>query len=103
MTTKAQDRRFAALHVVQQRYLTEAGLTADADATALIAAIESLRTLGKTERWGDALARWQKMINMADGWGATDNRLDLSVAEQKERRLRWAFIQGSVFAGYAAI
>lgn len=81
---KPTDRRFAAIKGLVSSHL-------DADLQQVVgtrdeisAEIIALATLGRTSRW----------TGTVDGWAA--------MVRDEANDLRWALVQGSIFAGYAA-
>lgn len=53
--------------------------------------ILKLRQLGRTSRWQNALTRWNIMVQSAKVGG-----------DFQPSRLRWAYLQGLVFASHAS-
>lgn len=76
----ATDRRYAAIKAVVDAHLVDGEPVGTPDEIAK--AIEALAPLGRTERWQATVAWWAKAVRGDD--------------------LRWALLQGSINAGYAA-
>ncbi len=86
----AVDKRYAAIKAFGEKWRPESNgykLLSTATPELLTADIESMRSLGRTERWQNTLSTWQAMINE---YPADFNHVD------------WAALQGSVYAAYAA-
>lgn len=95
--TKAAARRYAAIRILIDEFIdadngnqVREGTTIDQ----VVEDIEALRSLGKTERWGNALNRWQGMVKMGNDY--------IDDLAQWKRHMHWALIQGSIFAGWEA-
>ena len=95
--SKAADKRFAAIKMIVEAVIdAETGVCKLADTPAIRqdvkAFIEDIRVLGRTQRWQDALTKWEMML--------TDtNADDLSYAFD----LHFAVAQGSMYAIWANI
>jgi hypothetical protein len=92
--TKAQQARMTALGMLTELYFPESRdyqLTFphfggwSSNNLGMQGNIEKLRSIGRTQRWQDALTRWQKMIG----------------EQTTPQGLRWAYFQGAVYAGHA--
>lgn len=84
----AVDKRVAACGNLVRKYLDGYKLVEDTDGTLvtrIISDINSLRYLGRTERWHDALTNWAEMLSDE----SSDNL--------------WALQQGAIYTGYAAL
>ena|SRR5688572_17301275 len=95
--TKAAARRYAAIRILIDEFIdadngnqVREGTTVDQ----VVEDIEALRSLGRTERWSNALNRWQGMIKMGDEYQDDPTTW--------KRHMHWALIQGSVYAGFEA-
>jgi hypothetical protein len=85
MATKASDKRFNAIAEFTETYRPQSNgylLLAGSKAEDMIADIEAMRKLGRTERWQNALTGWIKMIN------------------EYPNDLEWAVLQGGIYAGH---
>lgn len=78
----AQERRQAALAVFGHTHLYT-----DYDYARMRSDIETMRKLGRTERWQNALTDLDAMVQAAD---------------EGERDTTWAILQGAQFVNYAA-
>lgn len=97
MTVKkisASDKRFNALKAFGEKYRPASNgyrLIESATADDMIADIEAMKPLGRTDRWKDTLTGWQAMIRDCE-----------HNCESTYSHIDWASLQGSVYAGYAA-
>lgn len=95
---RAQERRFAGIRAV-----TELALDSDNDyivnplitVDEIVACIEELRGLGKTDRWQNAITRWRGMVRECNDYHPH--------SEPWKRHLHWAILQGNVYMGHAAL
>ena len=83
MASKAEDRRFEALRKLVDDW-KDTAYTGTCTVDELVAAIDALAPLGKTQRWGTAIERWKTLVR-----------------EYPNDRY-WALLEGSTGAGYAA-
>lgn len=85
--SKASETRFGAIRAVTETFVNAENdfeVRADTNRDSVAERIESLRPLGRTDRWHGALDTWRAWV------------LD------PETDLRWAIVQGSIGAGHAA-
>jgi len=89
----AAQRRQNAIGMLSFLYLPSDPQTGEApfdltteDTREIAGNILKLRTLGRTLRWQSALGRWAEMVILSDDM----------------RELRWAFLQGMVYASHAS-
>lgn len=91
MSTKAVERRIEALNTLNRRVVTtEYDPKIDklvttwhmSDREAIAYQIRELQTLGRTDRWRNALANWANMVETEDAF-------------------EWAFFQGGIWAAHA--
>lgn len=95
--TKAAARRYAAIRILIDEFIDVDNGNQVREGTTVeqvVEDIEALRSLGRTQRWSNALNRWQGMVNMGDEY-----QDDLATWK---RHMHWALIQGSVYAGFEA-
>jgi hypothetical protein len=88
----AADKRFNALKAFCDKYWPESNdykFLSDTTDEQLTADIESMRSLGRTERWQAVLTKWQGMVNTCDHG-----------CESVTAHLDWAAMQGSTYANY---
>lgn len=96
--TRAQARRFAAMQEISQTFLPESNRYMPLPGTtgeAVAKEIEELASLGRTERWKEAIAQWADMVRKAD-----DPNLETPLG--RDSYLQWAIVQGSTYANYAS-
>lgn len=84
MASKSADKRYAAMKAVSLSVVTEHGAWILSDRTEIAKRIRELSSLGRTERWTNAVEVWAQEVE------DTDNPLD------------WAFFQYGVYTGHAA-
>lgn len=87
MASKSVERRYAAIKVHSDKWRPESNgylLIENADVEQIIAEIEAMRSLGRTERWQDSLTGWINMIR------------------EYPDNVEWAVLQGGIYAAYAA-
>jgi hypothetical protein len=75
-----QERRYAGMRALGDKFQPVAGYTREEVATA----IEELASLGKAPKWQDAISAWARAVR------------------DEENDITWAFSQYSVYASYAA-
>ena len=89
--TKAALNRQEAIGMISFLYLPEQNdydlRLPDNGAAGIAENIEKLAPLGRTARWQAAIDRWANMVREHSG---------------NDRSLRWAFLQGMIFAGHAS-
>lgn len=98
MTTAAQQKRFDAIKAVTALVIDEDnGFQVRPEVTVgkVVKAIRNLKPLGRTNRWGLAIQRWENMILECDDYVAH--------SEEWKRHFHWAILQGNVYAGHAAL
>lgn len=87
MASKAVETRFAAIKAHSDKWRPESNdyrLIENADVEQIIAEIEAMKSLGRTDRWQDSLTGWINMIR------------------EYPESLDWAITQGAIYAAYAA-
>lgn len=98
MTTKAQQARFDAIgQIVTLAIDPDNGYQVRPECSVgkVVKAIRDLKPLGRTQRWGQAITRWENMILECDDYAKQ--------SEEWKRHMHWAILQGNVYAGHAAI
>jgi hypothetical protein len=83
----AVEKRYAAIKSTSDRFRPESNgyhLIGSATAEDMIADIEAMRSLGRTDRWQGNLTQWIEMIR------------------EYPNNLEWAHLQGAIYAAYAA-
>lgn len=87
MAIKASEKRFAAIKAIGDKYRPESNgylLIDNANPEEIKAEIDALMTLGRTDRWKNAIRGWVKMI------------------DEYPDSLEWAVLQGAIYAGWEA-
>lgn len=87
MANKSTERRYAAIKAHSDKWRPEHNgyrLIDNADPEQIIAEIEAMRSLGRTERWQNSITGWVNMIH------------------EYPESLEWAVLQGAIYAAYAA-
>jgi len=97
MTTTPTQRRYDEIKRVTELFLDENAAYVLKDGITvkeICQGIETLRKLGRTERWDVAITTWKNLI-----WQA--NSAEQGSSEWK-RIVHWALLEGSISAGHAA-
>lgn len=93
--TPAQWNRVEGLGMIMALHCPEsAEYDLQGDAPEIAANIRKLAALGRTERWRAAIDRWAAMVE--------ETPQEAPWPEDGRRQyLRWAFLQGAIYAGHA--
>jgi hypothetical protein len=87
----ATDKRLAGIKGVVEAFVSADGGTHmryGFTVEDFVAEVDKIRSLGRTERWSKALTRWVEMVKEDP---------------TNEQHTMWAIMQGSIYAGYAAL
>lgn len=97
--TRAQKARTEALGMLVELYVPESMdyELRERPAAEIAGNIRKLAALGRTARWADAVEGWAVMVERGPHAAAV-------VTPEADPRwyLRWAFLQGAIYAGHAA-